>query len=100
DAIWRVLCPGETAIDAGANVGYTMGLMALQVGRQGSVMAYEPHPGLFQLLKHNAGLLARDKNACVPKLFQLALSDHDGSAALVTDKDWETHHGLGYLAES
>lgn len=100
EAIWRVLSPGETAVDAGANVGYTLSLMALRIGRQGAVMAYEPHPGLFELLKHNTDLLSRDEDTCVPQLFPLALSDHDGSAALVTDKDWDTHHGLGYLADS
>jgi FkbM family methyltransferase len=100
EAIWRVLSPGETAVDAGANVGYTMGLMALRVGREGAVLAYEPHPGLFNLLKHNTELLTRDAGACVPQLFPLALSDHHGNAALVTDKDWDTHHGLGYLADS
>ena len=77
-----------------------MSLMALRVGKTGNVMAYEPHPGLFELLKHNTQLLSRKADACVPSLFQLALSDHDGNAALVTDKDWETHHGLGYLADS
>ncbi len=98
EAIWRVLRPGETAVDAGANVGYTMSLMALRVGRAGTVMAYEPHPGLFELLKHNTELLSQNKDACVPELFPLALSDHDGSAALVTDKDWD--HAFGYLADS
>jgi FkbM family methyltransferase len=100
EAIWRVLNPGETAVDAGANVGYTMGLMALRVGREGSVLAYEPHPGLFNLLKHNTELLTRDPGACVPQLFPLALSDHDGRAAHDTDKECDTHHGLRYLAES
>ena len=100
EAIWRVLSPGETAVDAGANVGYTMSLMALRVGRDGAVMAYEPHRGLFDLLKHNTNLLSQNEHACVPQLFALALSDHEGSSTLITDKDWETHHGLGYLAES
>ena len=100
EAIWRVLSPGETAVDAGANVGYTMSLMALRVGREGTVVAYEPHPGLFDLLKHNTGLLSHNEHACVPQLFPLALSDHEGSSALITDKDWDTPHGLGYLADS
>lgn len=63
-------------------------------------MAYEPHPGLFELLKHNTDLLSQNEHSCVPQLFPLALSDNEGSSALITDKDWETHHGLGYLADS
>ena len=72
EAIWRVLSPGEAAVDAGANVGYTMSLMALRVGKEGTVMAYEPHPGLFELLKQNTELLSEHRNASVPHLFPLA----------------------------
>ena len=28
------------------------------------------------------------------------MSNHEGSSALVTDKDWNTHHALGYLADA
>lgn len=47
------LRPGETAIDAGANVGSTALACATAVGSHGHVLAIEPHPRIFTYLKSN-----------------------------------------------
>ena len=53
EIIWRLLSPGETAIDIGANIGYVSSIMAARVGLQGKVLAFEPHPGLCEELRKN-----------------------------------------------
>jgi len=100
EAIWRVLRPADIAVDAGANIGYMMGIMALRVGRSGSVLAFEPHPGVFELLEHNSALLGKHRSTCSPTLYRLALSARNGHASLVTDSEWETNKGLAHLEES
>lgn len=54
--IERVLKPGMTAFDLGANLGYYTMMMAGLVGEQGRVYAVEPHPENFRLLERNVGL--------------------------------------------
>ena len=100
EAICRALRPGDTAVDAGANIGYMTGLMALRAGRRGRVLAFEPHPALFDSLRYNASLVAASPSACKPELYEIALSDSNGKATLQIDKDWKGHHGLAHLAES
>jgi FkbM family methyltransferase len=45
--------PGHVVVDIGANIGYYTLLFARQVGPTGKVIAFEPDPGNFQLLKKN-----------------------------------------------
>src|SRR5919106_5466064 len=53
---------GNIVIDAGAHVGrYTL-LGSKLVGRSGKVIAVEPHPGSFQLLKRNLQINASNNN--------------------------------------
>src|ERR687886_1998553 len=37
EVIWRLLEPGEQAVDVGANIGYMTSLMAARVGKTGNV---------------------------------------------------------------
>lgn len=53
DVLTRVLKPGDTAIDGGANIGYFTMLMAHLVGRTGQVLAFEPGPDNLQKLLRN-----------------------------------------------
>ena len=49
----RSLWPGQTIIDAGANIGYTARFFAEAVGETGKVYAFEPNPLIFPLLEKN-----------------------------------------------
>ena len=49
----RFLWPGQTIIDAGANIGYTARFFASAVGETGKVYAFEPNPVIFPLLENN-----------------------------------------------
>lgn len=67
--LWRVLRPGDTVIDGGANIGLVSLFAAWRVGAMGCVHAFEPNPaaaerlrwhvaanGLSQVMVHEAGL--------------------------------------------
>lgn len=56
----RVLCDGDTAVDAGANVGFFTMLMAKLVGPKGHVIAFEPNRDSFDRLCANAMLNDED----------------------------------------
>ena len=75
----RLIAPGDTVVDAGANVGYMTVLAATAAGR-GRVIAFEPHPDLFPVLRQNAEYAARFGCRVEPR--QAALSDAPGTAAL------------------
>jgi FkbM family methyltransferase len=49
----RLLRPGMTVVDAGANWGYFTMICAHLVGVRGRVIALEPHPRLHAMLSHN-----------------------------------------------
>ncbi len=49
----RSIWPGQTIIDAGANIGYTARFFAEAVGEGGIVYAFEPNPLIFPLLEKN-----------------------------------------------
>ena len=62
EVIWRLLDPGEVAVDCGANVGYVTSLMAARVGPKGRVLSFEPHPKIFAELAANTHRLAELRN--------------------------------------
>jgi FkbM family methyltransferase len=43
-------------VDVGAHVGYFTVLLAKQVGPSGEVVAFEPNPNIFEILKENVAL--------------------------------------------
>ena len=70
--------PGATVIDVGANVGMYSMVASRLVGPQGTVLAYEPDPLTFRILRQNL-----EKNGCTNvQAFPLALSDRAGRVRL------------------
>jgi FkbM family methyltransferase len=51
--IHRLVQPGDTVLDIGANIGYYTLILARCVGPGGRVFAFEPDPENFALLKRN-----------------------------------------------
>ena len=51
--ITRLVRPGDTVIDIGANIGYYTLIFARLVGDRGRVVAFEPDPDNFDLLARN-----------------------------------------------
>jgi FkbM family methyltransferase len=52
----RIVKPGDTVVDAGANVGYYTLIASRLVGDEGKVYAFEPEPESFALLQKNVRL--------------------------------------------
>lgn len=59
--ILKLLCDGGTFIDIGANIG-SYSLIASECS-SAQIHAFEPHPGTFQMLKHNIELNRRSNVA-------------------------------------
>ena len=49
----KIISPGMTVVDIGANIGYHTLTAANLVGFNGKVYAFEPEPGNFNLLNKN-----------------------------------------------
>jgi FkbM family methyltransferase len=73
----RLVRPGLHVIDVGANIGLYSLLLARLVERSGSVLAFEPEPNLFAILRENC--LRNDATSVV--LFQCALGRANGLAS-------------------
>lgn len=65
----RLVRPGLHVIDVGANIGLYSLLLARLVGPSGSVLAFEPEPNLFAILRENCA----NNNATNVTPFQCAL---------------------------
>ena len=85
ETIWRLLDPGEIAVDVGANVGQNTSLMALRLGGAGQVTAFEPHPDTFNELRQNVAKWNSDKFATI-RLENVALASTSGESLLQSDQ--------------
>ena len=74
-----LVTPGQTVIEAGANVGQYTSLFARLVGGNGRVLAFEPNPEARRELESNMTPLARNGRV---RLRAEALSDQSGGAVL------------------
>lgn len=100
EALWRTLDPGDTAIDVGANIGHMTGLMAVRVGPGGRVLAFEPHPRVYEELRRNVLLCSRDSRTGEIQTFPLALDEASGDAFLSPGEHFAGNHGLARLTRS
>ena len=97
EAIARLVDPGDTVVDGGANIGY-MTLLAGQVaGIGGSVLAFEPHPALFSMLRDNTENGYQVAGCARFELHQEALGPALGKAWLNIPYGFECNDGLATL---
>jgi FkbM family methyltransferase len=75
-AMARIIEPGWTCVDIGANCGYYSLLMADAVGSTGNVLSVEPNPRLAGLLKKSLAVNGFNDRA---KVSEKAVSDSSGS---------------------
>ncbi len=74
----KLLRPGMTALDIGADIGYYARLFSTRVGYQGKVFAFEPHPESFRLLQENVSNKKYANVSCINN----ALSDKNADLIL------------------
>jgi FkbM family methyltransferase len=89
-AIIRLLGPGDTAVDVGANVGYHTLAMAAAVGSGGQVHAFEASPDLMRLLR--ATMIVNGLSSVA--LYENAALDRPGTITLASAPG---HYGSGHL---
>lgn len=94
DFIKRWLKPGQTFVDAGANIGYFTILASKIVGEDGRVYVFEPSISNFKVLKANIQLNKCSNITVINK----ALLDKAGQSRLYAIDP--TSHGQLYLQEA
>jgi FkbM family methyltransferase len=98
ETLHRLIDPGDVVADVGANVGYLTSLAAVRAGREGRVLAFEPHPTVYGLLERNAARWRERGAAENVEIHRVALSDQRGTGALLAGSEFEANMGLSALA--
>jgi FkbM family methyltransferase len=93
EAIFRLADAGETAVDVGANVGYSASALAAALGPEGEVLAVEPHPAVHALLARNAKRWAGARI----ELYPVALSSAHGTGRLAVGAKFASNRGTATL---
>lgn len=99
ECIARLASPGSTVIDVGANCGQMTSLMACFVGPKGKVLAFEPHPRNFALLKQNLQLWRSGGVAQNVQIFEVALGPEDGTAEIGEPPGFSGNSGLATVSQ-
>lgn len=99
ETLARLIGPGSTVIDAGANVGYMSALMALAAGPKGKVVAFEPHPELVKILRTNARSAAKQHAIAPIDVHEAALGETGGTAELIIPDAFDGNDGIASLVD-
>ena len=97
EALWRLCDKGESAIDVGANIGYTAFVISQRIGN-GELTCFEPHPILFHELSQNVESLRAQGSETQVRLVSKALGPVAGELPLFVPKDFNYHRGESSLA--
>lgn len=98
ETLWRLTDPGDLAIDAGANIGYTASILGVRAGPKGKVICFEPHPGVFASLVENVELWKSDPRCAPFVLHQAALGKTNGKAQLHTNSWFQANRGTAWVS--
>jgi FkbM family methyltransferase len=96
----RLIRPGDTVIDAGANIGYMALLAARAAGPNGKVYAFEPYPPLIEILRQN---VLQDRVCCPAAEIAIreeALGAITGTVRLAIPEGIKDNDGLAYVISS
>jgi FkbM family methyltransferase len=94
EAAFRLMGPGDIAIDAGANQGIVTSAMAFRAGRSGRVIAIEMLPQTFQKLSYNVENWG-ETGSCIT-LINSAVSDRNGTIHVGLSPDFARNSGVAY----
>ncbi len=97
EALWRLTEPGCLAIDVGANIGYTAGILAVRAGAGGRVLAFEPNPETAGLLRLNVDLISRTGETAAVDVRQVALAAITAEGFLYTGPETVSNSGVAHL---
>ena len=98
ECLFRLTDPGETAVDVGANVGYTTSILCTRAGPSGRVFSFEPHPVLHQELRHHLDAWKTQRKPLAEvTIIHRAVSDQAGEAVLNEPGSFEANKGRSSL---
>jgi FkbM family methyltransferase len=97
EALFRLISPGDTVVDAGANVGYMTVLAGLAAGPTGRVLSFEPHPALCAVLERNVAEARAHGRLANVETHQAALGDQPGTASLHVPLDFDANDGVSRI---
>lgn len=81
--ISKLVSPGDTVLDLGANMGFYTMMFSTLVGREGRVISFEPVPGTFDILRHVVGKFPLQN----VELINAAASDRQGIVSMEIPDD-------------
>jgi FkbM family methyltransferase len=90
----RLVKPGMTCFDIGANIGTVSVHLALNVAPSGRVFAFEPIPELARRLRAH---VRANRLGSLVRVERLALGDRSGAADMVLAEAWAVNHGTATL---
>lgn len=100
EALFRLIDPGSTVVDAGANIGYMSVLAGIAAGPAGRVLSFEPHPDLFAILQRNIAAAGQGGRSAKFEPFQAALGDRPGTAQLHLPPGFESNDGIARIEDN
>ena len=98
EAIMRLTDSGDTALDVGANIGYTALVLARSSGPEGRVCCFEPNQALLPTLRTNVNNWKVLHIAPI-QIETVALSDRTGTAVLGFPDDYALNQGGASLEQ-
>jgi FkbM family methyltransferase len=99
ESIWRLLDPGETCADIGANIGYMTSLMAARLRTGGRVLAFEPVPLLANILRRHADTW-RPLTSAQIEVHETAVSVRTGTALIQLPDTFALNRGQASLSSA
>lgn len=100
EVLARLIDRGDTAIDAGANVGYMTLLAAVAAGPRGRVLSFEPHPELFGVLQRNVAAARERHQIARTELHHAALGELPGIADLILPPEYGANDGTSRISST
>lgn len=91
--IEKILKPGDSVVDAGANIGVITLLAAKCVGADGHVISIEPHPQTAQRLRENIALNLFENTTVI----ESALGEKNDTGILYLDDQWQDSGGASLI---
>jgi FkbM family methyltransferase len=97
ETLARLIQPGDTVVDAGANIGYMSALAAMAAGPTGRLISFEPHPDLFPILEQNIERAGKQASIAKAELNPLALGGEPGEARLELPDAMDQNDGVATI---
>jgi FkbM family methyltransferase len=99
ETLWRLLDPGDLAVDAGANIGYMTSIMATRTGPAGRVLAFEPHPEVRRRLSANVARFGSRPGMSPVEVSAAALGERTGPCYLDPGDDFAHNQGTARVTD-